>query len=112
VVLYTSGECLACDNGRTFLRQRGVPFAERVVEAPEDIATLKQQTGLDKVPVLMLGRERFAGFSAANWTRALDFAGYPAESRLPADFRLEPPQPLVARASGPANLVGPAAATR
>lgn len=112
VVLYTSADCPACDNGRTFLRQRGVPFGERTVEAPEDVETLKQLTGLDKVPVLMLGRERFAGFNAANWTRALDFAGYPAESKLPNDFRLEPPQPLVARASGPANTVGPAAGAR
>jgi glutaredoxin len=111
-VLYTSGDCVACDSGRTFLRQRGVPFAERVVEAPEDLDTLKRQTGLDKVPVLMLGRERFAGFNASNWARALDYAGYPAESKLPADYRPEPPQPLVPRASGPAAAVGPAAAAR
>lgn len=111
-VLYTSGDCAACDNGRTFLRQRGVPFSERVIEAPEDVETLKRQTGVDKVPVLMLGRERFTGFNASNWARALDYAGYPAESKLPSDFRLEPPQPLVARASGPAAASGPASAAR
>jgi glutaredoxin len=104
--------CAACDNARVYLRQRGVPFSERVVEGPDDLEALKRATGLDKVPVLMIGRERFAGFTPANWARALDYAGYPSESKLPPDFRPEPPQPLVARASGPASAVGPAAATR
>lgn len=111
-VLYTSGECPACDGARAFLRQRGVPYAERVVESPEDLEVLKRLAGVDRVPVLMLGRERFIGFSGSDWNRGLDHAGYPAESRLPPGYASEPPQPLVARASGPANKVGPATAAR
>jgi glutaredoxin len=111
-VLYTSVECPPCDKARAFLRQRGVPFAERIVEGPEDVEVLRKLTGSDKVPVLTLGRERYAGFSAADWTRGLDAASYPAESRLPPGYAIEPAQPLVARASGPANRIGPAAAAR
>jgi glutaredoxin len=109
-VLYTSADCSACDNARVFLRQRGVPFSERVVEAPEDVEVLRRLTGGDKVPTLTLGRDRLLGFSGADWTRALDAAGYPAESKLPAGYRVDPPEPLVARASGPANRIGPAQA--
>ncbi|HTN49103.1 MAG TPA: glutaredoxin family protein [Burkholderiaceae bacterium] len=109
-VLYTSADCVACDNARVFLRQRGVPFGERVVEAPEDIEVLRRLTGGDKVPALTLGRDRLLGFSGADWTRALDAAGYPAESKLPPGYRSEAPEPLVARPSGPANRIGPAQA--
>ncbi len=57
-VLYTSSDCTPCDNARAFLRQRGIPFSERTIEAPEDVETLRRLTGVDKVPVLTLGRER------------------------------------------------------
>ena len=109
-VLYTSSECTPCDNARAFLRQRGIPFSERTIEAPEDVETLRRLTGVDKVPVLTVGRERFAGFTSADWSRGLDVAGYPTQSRLPPDYSAEPPQPLIARASGLANRIGPAAA--
>ncbi len=109
-VLYTSGGCVPCDNARTFLKQRGVPYSERTIEAPSDLDELRRITGIDKVPVLTLGRERFAGFNAADWGRALDAAGYPTESRLPPGYAAEPAQPLVSRASGSANRIGPAAA--
>jgi glutaredoxin len=111
-VLYTSSECAPCDSARSFLRERGVPYSERTVEAPEDVEILRRLTGADKVPVLTLGRERFAGFNSAAWSRGLDLAGYPAQSRLPPGYTAEPPQPLIARASGPANRIGPAAAAR
>ena len=111
-VLYTSGDCQACDAARVFLRQRGIPYSERTVEAPEDLETLHRLTGSDKVPVLTLGGARLQGFNSAEWSRGLDAAGYPTESRLPPGYVGEPPQPLIARASGPANRVGPAAAAR
>jgi glutaredoxin len=111
-VLYTSGDCPPCDSARVYLRQRGVPYSERTLEGPEDEQTLRRLTGVDKVPVLTVGKQRLAGFNAAEWSRGLDAAGYPADSRLPPGYAGEPPQPLVARASGPANRVGPATAAR
>ena len=107
-VLYTSDECAACDNARVFLRQRGVPYVERTVDAPDDLEVLRRLTGSDKVPVLTLGRDRMVGFNGADWTHGLDAAGYPAESKLPPGYRAEAPEPLVARASGPANQIAPA----
>ena len=80
-VLYTSDACPACDNARIFLRHRGVPYTERTVDAPEDLEVLRRMTGSDKVPVLTLGRDRLVGFNGADWTRGLDAAGYPAESK-------------------------------
>jgi len=109
-VLYTSDPCAACDNARVFLRQRGVPYIERTVDSPDDLEVLKQLTGSDKVPVLTLGRDRLVGFHGADWTRGLDAAGYPAESKLPPGYSAEAVEPLVARASGPANRIGPATA--
>jgi hypothetical protein len=94
------------------LRQRGIPYVERTVEGPDDADELRRQTGAERVPVLTLGGERLIGFGAAKWTRSLDLAGYPGESRLPAGYLGSPPQPLVARASGPAQRVGPAPAAR
>ena len=111
-VLYTSGECPGCDSARVYLRQRGIPYSERTVEAAEDLDTLRKLTGSDKVPVLTLGSARFPGFNSVEWGRGLDAAGYPADSRLPPGYAGEPPQPLVARATGPANLVGPAPRAR
>jgi len=111
-VIYTSRDCDPCDSARVFLRQRGIPYSERTVDGADDIETLRRLTGSDKVPVLMLGKDRLTGFSAPEWGRGLEAAGYPAESRLPPGYTGEPPQPLVPRASGPANLVGPAARAR
>jgi glutaredoxin len=111
-VLYSSGECPGCDAARVFLRQRGIPYSERTVEAVEDVETLRRLTGSDKVPVLTLGSARFPGFNSVEWARGLDAAGYPADSRLPPGYAGEPPQPLVARATGPANQVGPTPRTR
>ena len=111
-VMYTSSDCDPCDSARVFLRQRGIPYSERTVDGADDIETLRRLTGSDKVPVLMLGKDRLTGFSAHEWSRGLEAAGYPAESRLPPGYTGEPPQPLVPRASGPANLVGPAARAR
>lgn len=108
--LYVSSGCVPCDNARAFLAQRGVPHAERTIDAPADLDELKRLTGIEKVPVLTLGHERLAGFNAAGWARALDAAGYPTDSRLPPGYIPEPPQPLVLRASGPDNRNGPAAA--
>ena len=62
-----------------------------------------------KLPTSVLPyRDRLVGFNGADWTHGLDAAGYPAESKLPPGYRAEAPEPLVARASGPANQIAPA----
>ena len=110
MILYSSGDCTPCDSARVFLRNRGIPFAERIVEGPQDSAELKRLTSVEAVPVLALGTQTQAGFDAAAWTRSLNAAEYPATSMLPPGYRNEDPRPLVARASGSANQAGVAAA--
>lgn len=112
VVLYSGDTCQPCDNARIFLRQRGVPYSERFVETPEDGAELKRITGLEKVPVMTIGRDVHGGFRPSDWSRALDLAGYPTESKLPTGYTGEPPRALISRASGPANRVAPNGETR
>lgn len=112
VTLYTSDNCPPCEGARAYLRKRGVPYAERVVDGPDDSAELKRLTGHDKVPVLALGRQMQAGFDPPAWSRALDAARYPLASMLPPDYKPEAPQPLVARANGAANKTGAVPAGR
>ncbi len=107
VVLYSSDACPPCEDARVLLRQRGVPFSERLIEAPADNAELKRITGIEKVPAMTIGKDTLTGFKASEWSRALDAAGYPAESKLPSGYVGEPARALVSRASGPANRVAP-----
>jgi glutaredoxin len=107
VVLYSSDACPPCENARVYLRQRGVPFSERVVETPADNSELKRITGIEMVPVITVGKDTLAGFNNGDWSRALDAAGYPSVSKLPAGYAGEPPRSLISRVSGPANRVAP-----
>jgi glutaredoxin len=95
VTLYTSANCAPCDSGRTMLRSRGIPFAERTVSTPEDSASLLRLTGETSMPFLTIGGQQIKGFSDSEWTQFLDAAGYPATSQLPATYRPAPATPLV-----------------
>ena len=80
VTLYTSPDCTdACQNGRSLLNKRGVPFREVVLQgnSPE-LEELKKLTGGEAfVPVVVVGRQNSKGFDAATWNGLLDLAGYP-----------------------------------
>jgi glutaredoxin len=102
VTLYTAEACPGCNAGRVFLRQRGVPFQEIMVETDEEAAEMKRRVGTDAVPVLALGRSPTVGFNEATWTSALNAATYPAQSQLPLTYRNAVPQSLLPRAAGPA----------
>ena len=116
VTLYTAIPCAPCDQGRAMLQQRGIPFSERTINAPEDSQVLQRLAGTSAVPVLGLGGQILRGFSAPEWSQYLDTAGYPAQSALPPTWRNPPPAPLVPpeKAAEPASSApaprGPAAA--
>ena len=95
VTLYTSSNCAPCDSGRSLLSARGVPFSEKTVNTAQDAAVLKKLTGNNAVPLLTIGAQHVAGFSAPEWTDYLNAAGYPERSRLPANYRTPPAAPLV-----------------
>lgn len=101
VTLYTSGACAPCDEARTFLKQRGIPFYEKLVSSNEDVAFMKQQGGDGRLPLLTVGRTPYTGFEAGAWGIALTAAGYPATSQLPPGFMYPPPQQAVAPAPPP-----------
>lgn len=87
VTLYTGDKCDPCNEGRTFLKQRGIPFSEKTVTTNDDIARLKQATGESRLPVLTIGRNKQAGFEEGAWGLALTAAGYPQTSQLPKGWQ-------------------------
>jgi glutaredoxin len=107
VTLYTADNCPGCEGARAYLRRRGVPFQEIVVETVDEAAELKRRVGVDSVPVLSLGRTPTIGFNEAVWSKALDAATYPPQSVLPVTYRVAPPQPLLPRVAGPVSEAAP-----
>lgn len=102
VTLYSGNDCAPCDEGRSLLRSRGVPFAEKTVTTAEDAQALKRISNTSSLPLLTVGAQQLKGFAATEWQQFLDMAGYPATSQLPASYRHAPPQPLVALQAAPA----------
>ncbi len=96
VTLYTSTNCAPCDSGRSFLGNRGIPFVERTVNTPEDIAALQRLSSESSLPFLTIGSQQIKGYSNSEWVQFLDAAGYPKTSQLPAGYRSPAPEPLVA----------------
>lgn len=95
VMLYTSSNCAPCDSGRSLLTSRGVPFSEKTISSVQDAAALQKLSGSNSLPLLTVGAQRVAGFSASEWTDYLTAAGYPERSRLPANYRAPQAAPLV-----------------
>src|SRR5690606_16244025 len=87
VTLYSGEKCDPCDDGRNFLKNRGIPFSEKTVTTNEDLARMKQATNESRLPVLMVGRGKQSGFEAGAWGTALNAAGYPASNKLPKTYR-------------------------
>ena len=100
VTLYvTTDDCAPCTSARQLLRQRGVPFAERQVQTPDDVLALERISGGRDAPTIGIGSQVLRGLTPELWNSYLDAAGYPRESRLPANYEYPAPTPLVARAA-------------
>lgn len=97
VVLYVTNDCSPCDTARQLLRTRGIPFAEKVITNTEENETLQRLTGAREVPALSIGDQTLHGVQNSEWMSYLDAAGYPKESRLPANFPLSKATPLTER---------------
>jgi glutaredoxin len=117
----TTTACDPCTSGRQFLKQRGIPFNERLVVTSEDSEALEQLSGAREAPTLTIGAQTLRGFAADVWSSYLDAAGYPRESRLPSTYQYRAATPIVerresvtarsdARPSAPAAPTAPAAA--
>ncbi|CAG1017732.1 hypothetical protein BURC_02416 [Burkholderiaceae bacterium] len=103
VTLYAMKVCDPCDAARQLLRQRGIPFSEKLIISGEDGDALQRLTGARDAPTLTIGAQVLRGLAADTWNAYLDSAGYPRESRLPPSYTnpaatplTEPPPPPVA----------------
>ena len=104
VILYITSQCVPCDQGRSLLKNRGIPFSEKTVSSNDDIGKLQQISGDVQLPVLTVGSNKQRGFESAAWNTALTAAGYPESSKLPKGYLALPAEPAspVAK-SNPAN---------
>jgi glutaredoxin len=84
VTLYNADSCDACTKASTFLTQRGVPFTEKNARDATGAKELKALTGKLDVPVMQLGSQVIHGYEEGSWKIALDAAGYPSSSPVPA----------------------------
>ena len=114
VTLYTvTGTCGPCETARQLLRQRGIPYAEKQVQTPEDSEALERLSGARDAPTLAIGTQMMRGFAPEVWGSYLDAAGYPRDSRLPASYQYAAATPIVERreasAARPASAAQPAA---
>lgn len=94
VTLYTMKVCEPCDAARQLLRQRGVPFNEKLIVTGEDGDALQRLSGARDAPTLAIGSQVLRGLAADSWNAYLDSAGYPRESKLPANYQYPAPTPL------------------
>lgn len=93
VTLYTGATCTPCNDGRTLLKQLGIPFSEKTVSSNEDIEKLKKVSGELQLPLLVINNSKFSGFNSANWRVALSSAGYPETNKLPKTYRYPAAEP-------------------
>jgi len=98
VTLYVStNACEPCNAGRQLLKQRGIPFSEKLVVTNEDGEALERLSGSRDAPTLSIGTQVVRGFAAETWASYLDAAGYPRESRLPSSYQYKAAAPVVDR---------------
>lgn len=95
VTLYSAQGCGPCDSGRSLLANRGIPYTEKTVNTNEDVAAFGRISAENALPLLVIGGQQVKGFSASEWGRYLDAAGYPKTSALPPGYKQPSAQALV-----------------
>lgn len=104
VTLYTMKGCDPCDSARQLLVQRGVPFSEKLLVTGDDGDALQRLSGGRDAPTLTIGAQVLRGLQPESWNNYLDSAGYPRESKLPANYQNPPATPLTAPPPPPAPV--------
>lgn len=101
ITFYSSSNCAACDDARSFLKQNGIPFAEKTVTTSTDSDKLKTVSGGTQVPFLTMGRTKLTGFNSTVWRSSLTDSGYPQSNILPAAYQYPTPQPAAPVVAAP-----------
>ncbi len=80
VTLYITDCGDPCKSARAHLARRGIPFAEKNPQKPEEADHFRKLTGGGmEVPLLLVGERRtLKGYLAEEWDAAFDQAGYPS----------------------------------
>jgi arsenate reductase-like glutaredoxin family protein len=110
VVLYTAGNCEVCNQARSLLTSRGIPFAEKTVNTPADIEAFQRLSGENSMPFATIGSQKLKGYNELEWSQFLSAAAYPEKSQLPASYKyaaaaplVEPPKDLSPASAPPTN---------
>src|SRR5450756_1383701 len=79
VTLYVGDGCgETCDQARSLLSKRGIPFSEKFLRTKQDVEEFRQLSGIDGVvPVLAVGKSFLKGLLESQWNSEVDIAGYP-----------------------------------
>lgn len=117
VTLFANGCGELCDGARALLATRGVPYTDRNPDKdPTAFEALKQATGEQSVPTLLIGTQVVRGFSPEQWQAALTTAGYPRTNpglkSKAAPVEVNPAsaaKPIPAPANSPASALSAAA---
>lgn len=107
VTLYTGPGCGApCDQARSLLVKRTVPFREVSITEQTQLDQVKKISGGTQLPVLTVGSQTQVGFLESAYIGLLDAAGYPASGpslSLEALRKMDAPKPAVPAPAPAAN---------
>lgn len=101
VTLFTAPECAPCDRAREFLRQRGIPYRERLASTDADREVWQRVVGAPEAPALSIGSQMLRGYAPDSWGEYLDAAGYPRDNRLPPNYQPPAPGPVAEGRTAP-----------
>ena len=78
VTLYVGESCAEpCIHARVLLRNRGIPFSEKMLKTKPEIDEFYKLSGSYDSPTLAVGKKYLKGFLESAWNIELDVAGYP-----------------------------------
>jgi len=94
VDLFTGSACDRCEEARSWLVARGIPYREFRVDSDEDRVAYRDTMGGKSLPGLRTSRGSTRGFSNTRWRNLIEEAGYSSSSQLPDTWRPAPATPL------------------
>ncbi len=62
VIIYTKSECPFCIHAKNLLLEKNIPFEERFLNSPEEMAELKDKTGFMTFPQIFINDKLIGGF--------------------------------------------------
>ncbi len=102
VTLYTSPDCgEPCENARSSLVKRAVPFREISIVDKKSLEDLKRVSGKIQLPALVVGSQVQSGFLEGAYKSALDDAGYPSSTPQVPLEALRKMEPVAQPAAAP-----------